>query len=289
MISTPETEDDPSRRLLPPVHLRKIVGTASAGAYIAAGNSFFSIFRRYAGLKPSDRVLEVGCGCGRMARPLTRYLESGSYDGFDVMPELVAWCVENITPRHANFRFARVDVANTFYGGGGASAAQFRFPHEDGAFDFTILKSVFTHMLMDDFARYAGETARTLKPGGTAVMTFFLLNEESRRMKEAPRSKLKFPYFHSRGVLIEDPARPEGAVAYPEQTVRAVLNGCGLEVQQILFGSWCGRERAVSGQDIVIARKTRAAPEPPPSARDRIRRVVRLIKRRWLSWKARAA
>lgn len=258
-----ELAGKPSQWPIPPVDLMKTVGSPSADSYVAVGRQFFRIFRHYGGLKPSDRVLDVGCGCGRIAGPLTEYLVTGTYDGFDVVPQLVTWCTENITPLHANFRFAHVDVANSFYYERGATrAAQFRFPYEDGAFDFTVLTSVFTHMLLDDFRHYVGEVTRTLKPGGTALMTFFLLNDESRRMKVTPRSAFRFrrSYWHPlSGVRVQSRARPEGAVAYPEETVRSVLRMGGLEVQQVLFGSWCGRDRAVSGQDIVIARKTRTS------------------------------
>jgi SAM-dependent methyltransferase len=257
------------------------VGSKSAESFVKTGENIFSICRRYGALRPADRVLDVGCGCGRIARPLTGFLEGGSYDGFDVIPGLVEWCQNNITPRHPNFRFAHVDVSNVFYRGqGGARAMQFRFPYDDGIFDFTILISVFTHMLHDDFVHYTREIARTLRPGGTVVATFFLLNEDSLRMKETPRSPLKFPYSYGRGVLVEDASRPEGAVAYPEARARSILSTAGLEVQQILFGSWCGRERAVSGQDVVIARKRRDGPLPVPTAGQRLKRMAQRVKRR---------
>jgi SAM-dependent methyltransferase len=269
------------RRLLPPPRLMKIVGSGSAETFVRAGESFFSIFQRHARLRPSDRVLDVGCGCGRMARPLTRYLTTGSYDGFDIVPELVEWCRANITPRHPNFRFKRVDVANTFYHGAGAtSAAGFRFPYDDGSFDFTILASVFTHMLPRDLVRYAAEIARTLKPGGTALMTFFLLNDESLRLKETARSRFRFLYPWEGGLCVEDPDRPEGAVAYPEERVRAILREHGLVTQQILLGSWCGREHAVSGQDILIARKATGGLGSLPTPTQRLRRFARRVKRR---------
>src|SRR5918995_1683501 len=91
------------RELLPPPALMKIVGSPSVDSFVRAGESFFTIFRDHARLRATDRVLDVGCGCGRMARPLTRFLTSGTYDGFDVLPELIDWCQANITPRHANF------------------------------------------------------------------------------------------------------------------------------------------------------------------------------------------
>lgn len=268
-------------KLLPPPALMKIVGSPSVESFVRAGDSFFTIFRDHARMRPTDCVLDVGCGCGRMARPLTRFLTNGTYDGFDVLPELIDWCHATITPRHPNFRFKRVDVANSFYHGKGAtSAAQFRFPYEDSSFDFTILASVFTHMLPEDFARYAAEIARTLRPGGTALMTFFLLNDESRRLKETARSRFKFLYPFGSGTWVEDPDRPEGAVAFPEEQVRTTLRKNGLDAQQILLGSWCGRERAVSGQDVVIARKASGDRGALPSPLRRLRRLARRVKRR---------
>ena len=62
--------------------------------------------------------------------------------------------------------------------------------------------------------------------------------------------------------------------------MRTTLREAGLDVQQILLGSWCGRERAVSGQDIIIARKANGDRGALPSAATRARRLVRRVKRR---------
>src|SRR2546422_703366 len=48
---------------------------------------------RLAGLEPAHAVLDVGCGIGRLARPLATSLdERGSYAGFDVNPIGTGWC-----------------------------------------------------------------------------------------------------------------------------------------------------------------------------------------------------
>ena len=242
---------------VPPAELMKLVGSPTTESYLSVGRNLLGVLKRHAGLKPSDRVLDVGCGCGRLAAPLANYLAGGSYDGFDVVPELIAWCRDNISARRPDFCFEHIDIANTFYRErAGSRATEYRFPHADDSFDVTVLTSVFTHMLRRDLLTYLAEIVRTLKPGGTALMSFFLLNDESRRMKEATQPEFrKWRLYGLDGVRVLDRKRPEAGVAYPEQTVRALLRKGGLEVQQILFGSWCGRRRAVSGQDIIIARK----------------------------------
>lgn len=241
---------------VPPADLMKIIG-AHPEDYLPVGEQLVRLFRIYTGLKPSHRVLDVGCGCGRVAWHLTTFLTRGSYDGFDIVPELIGWCQNNITPRYPTFRFEHVDVGNPHYHEHGATrASQFRFPYADETFDRVLLTSVFTHMLAEDFHRYSIEIARTLKPGGTAMMSFFILNDESRRVLYRPDTRPRF--WHRRGrLMIRRRGDAEGAVAYPEDVVRTVLHKSGLELQQILFGSWCGREDTVSYQDIVIARKRR--------------------------------
>ena len=79
-------------------------------AYKRIGNKFFRHFLDLGDLKPDERVLEVGCGIGRMAVPLTRYLDGGEYEGFDVMPEAIEWCQRNISSKYPNFRFQVADI-----------------------------------------------------------------------------------------------------------------------------------------------------------------------------------
>jgi ubiquinone/menaquinone biosynthesis C-methylase UbiE len=254
MKGEPEFANGPGALLIPPAHLLKIIGVLPKD-YLPVGRHLFRVLKIYTGLRPGHRVLDVGCGCGRVAWQLTEFLTRGSYDGFDVVPELVRWCSENITPRHPNFRFEHVDVANFHYHEQGTiRAQQFRFPYADDSFHRVLLASVFTHMLTDDYRNYSAEIARTLKPGGVALMTFFILNDESRRSLYRPETRPKF--WHRRGrLMITLRGDAESAVAYPEDMVRSILHENGLELQQILFGAWCGREQAVSFQDIVIARK----------------------------------
>jgi len=107
------------------------------------------------GLKPEDRVLEVGCGAGRMPIAMTRCITTGSYDGFDIIKESIEHCQQAITPRNPNFRFKHVDIYNSNYNPQGTiRPADFRFPYPDGAFTFAFLTSVFTR----------GPSSSTIRP-----------------------------------------------------------------------------------------------------------------------------
>ncbi len=56
---------------VPPRHLQRLVGN---GDFQQIGDNLLQLLIEYTDLQPSERVLDIGCGIGRVARPLTRYL-----------------------------------------------------------------------------------------------------------------------------------------------------------------------------------------------------------------------
>jgi len=240
-----------------PVPPPELVGQVGGGDFHAIGGEFFRYFTELSGLQPHEQVLDVGCGCGRMAVPLTKYLSTeGSYQGFDVQSPAIEWCQKHITPRHPNFAFSRADILNTEYNPGGSCAPRdYRFPYEDGRFDYVFLTSVFTHMLRAEMEHYLDEIVRVMKPKAHCLITFFLLNDEAQEGIDAGRAILTFP--HEVGeTAVKDKDTPEAAVAFPEAYVRRVFQARGLAIEEpIRFGRWPGRESGLSFQDIVIARR----------------------------------
>jgi SAM-dependent methyltransferase len=148
-----------------------------------------------------------------------------------------------------------VDVYNKFYRSNGTiQPADFRFPYADGSFDFAFATSVFTHMFPADVTRYLNEVSRVLKPGGTCLLTFLLWNPESSGLVKAGASTMTLHPF--RDCWVKDSSVPEEAVGLAEEQVRTWFKDAGLSVESpIHYGSWCGRERFLSYQDIIIARK----------------------------------
>lgn len=239
--------------LVPPRRMIRNIG----GSFDGVGNAFLRHFIELGGLQPHESVLDVGCGVGRMAVPLTGYLAGGgSYEGFDIDAREIAWCSRNITPRYPHFRFRVADIHSKRYNPKGACTdAEYKFPYADASFDFLFMTSVFTHILQPGLENYLAEIARVLKPGGRCLITYFLLNDESMRLMQEGRSSLDFKY--GRGVFaLVDEVIPEEAVAYDESFVR---NACGANalavVEPLHYGNWCGRSAWLDYQDIVVARK----------------------------------
>jgi SAM-dependent methyltransferase len=216
----------------------------------ATGEEFLRHFRTLAGLRPDDRVLDIGCGIGRMARVLVPVLRPpGSYDGFDVVAAGVAWCCAHYRATPAPYRFQHADVHNARYNPSGRVPAQeHEFPYAAGTFDLAIATSVFTHMLAPAADHYLGQAARVLAPGGRLFCTWFLLSGEHEDTPPAPFRRVDA----TPAGAVADPALPEAAVAFDEAWLRERLGAHGLELRAIHPGSWRG-SAGTSYQDLVLA------------------------------------
>ncbi|MGH9872606.1 MAG: class I SAM-dependent methyltransferase [Pyrinomonadaceae bacterium] len=222
--------------------------------FVESGEEFFRYFIDLAALRPDEQVLDIGCGTGRMARPLTKYLTSGSYDGIDIVAPSIEWCEQTYGPRFPNFHFHFSDIYNKAYNPAGKHlAAEYRFPFAAASFDFIFLTSVFTHMLPADLENYLSEITRVLKPGGRCLITYFLLNEDSLQLIEKQVSSIDFKNDFQ-GCRVKDVDVPEAAVAYEEQEILRLYEKHKLNIAPaIRYGSWSGREDGLSFQDMIVA------------------------------------
>jgi len=225
------------------------------GDFRETGEEYLHTFIQAGGLSPSDHVLDVGCGIGQMAVPLTQYLgENARYEGFDIVPEGIRWCQSRITPRYPRFQFQLLDTYNKEYNPRGKkNGAEIEFPYRDSSFDFVFLTSVFTHMMPADLSRYLREIVRVLRPGRTAFITYFLLTEDS---PDSGERTFSFPVSTAVDDCWSiDPAIPERGIAYRETTIRGLYGNSGLRIQEpIHYGAW--REHGLfRSQDVVVAHK----------------------------------
>jgi SAM-dependent methyltransferase len=244
--------------LIPPVELL-FDGSFSAEQFVMYGEGFVhNILVPRAGLQPLDVFLDLGCGNGSVARALTSYLRNpGRYEGLDINGESVKWLREHYAGWPA-FRFTHADVFNKWYNPGATvTAAEYRLPYQDATFTQALLKSVFTHMRPPDMRHYLRELGRVVKPGGHAVITYFLLNDESRAFvaKDVDVVKMKVDLDGDPLCRVTNLEIPEHAVAHDEARVRAYVADAGFSLSEITFGNWCGRP-AAGLQDVMVLTRT---------------------------------
>ncbi len=257
---------DALRRLLRPGKTRDMhLAGIGEGELAAVGQELLRLAVDHAGLAPADRVLDIGCGLGRLAVPLAGYLApTGRYTGFDVVADVVWWNRRHFGRKglaDPRFSFDHADVKSVMYNPHGRFAPEdYRFPYPDAAFDVAVAFSLFTHLEGPAAARYLAEAARVLRPGGRLLATFFFLDDEAEAAIAAGRTHLTFRhrgttgYAGVRGAL-EDPATPESAVALPRPWLDPALAAAGLALHALHPGNWTGRPDCVTYQDLVVAER----------------------------------
>jgi SAM-dependent methyltransferase len=243
---------------LPPENLRVWVGPfADADLFRESGQETVRSIISLCGLKSDARVLEIGCGCGRVAAALAAYLsDKGRYDGFDVAAPLINWCREELESRLPQFHFCLAD--DVFAGGqnpaGHKDAATFVFPYANDRFDLAILCSVLTHILPDAIENYLQQTTRVLVRGGSAFISVLLFDLAA---ETAVRNGTTiFDFRHQIGpCLTFDPQHPEEGIACGETWFFQAIERSGLRVAEVRRGNWRNVRSYAITHDYVLAKK----------------------------------
>jgi SAM-dependent methyltransferase len=139
--------------------LEEAMSLAVGGAYDEIGPREVAILR-YFGLKPNYHLVDVGCGSGRLAKPLS-INHPGKYSGFDIVKEAVDYAREIV--KRPDWRFEEIDDIS--------------IPEADSSVDMVCFFSVFTHLLHEQSYYYLEEAARVLKPGNKMIFSFLEFRE----------------------------------------------------------------------------------------------------------------
>lgn len=108
----------------------------------------------FAPLAPGSRVLDFGCGAGRMVRHLAPYAKDSEIWGCDLSADHIVWAQQYLAPP---FRF----ITNTTFP---------HLPFVDGKFSFIYAGSVFSHI--DDLAdAWLCELRRILMTDGRLIIS----------------------------------------------------------------------------------------------------------------------
>lgn len=226
-----------------------------SGDFIKQGKAQVHLLKIYIDLKPTDSVLDIGCGIGRTATALTEFLDKSSvYEGFDAVKKGIDWCNKNIHPQFPNFKFTYTPLRNHLYNTSTGNAATFTFPYENEEFDKAFLFSVFTHMKVEDIQNYLNEIYRVLKPGGRCLATFFTYSKED-QLDNFPG--FKFPYERE-GYRLLDKNVEEANIALDIDFLGQMILRTGLKMEQKIDGYWkmsSNNKKDIDFQDIIILKK----------------------------------
>jgi SAM-dependent methyltransferase len=123
-------------------------------------------------LLPGQRILDFGCGIGKLAIPLTE--QSVEYAGVDVRSDCIAFCRRTFAP-WPQFSFQALRVRNAVYARWSPfSPKRLVLPYPDASFDAAVAVSVFTHLETEAVCRRAlQEIRRVLRPAGVFFSTWF--------------------------------------------------------------------------------------------------------------------
>lgn len=237
---------------LPPARLR-FMSDQDDRTFLAIGDALADDLEELAGLEMGSRLLDVGCGYGRLAHALLRRGFVGRYLGFDVLPRHIGWCAKHLAREGIEFR--HVDIRNDRYNPDGSRpASDLRLaPLDAGDFDVIALFSVFTHMWPEEIRSYLGLCESMLAPGGRVLATFFLLDPEWRELDRRGKPQYPLPHEHSSFCRYMSEENPLHVIAYELDWVLASVGEAGLSpAAPPRFGGWSGRSGGVGQQDVLV-------------------------------------
>jgi SAM-dependent methyltransferase len=152
-------------------HVRKLEeqhGDHAVAMQEAVGGEFESIGQMEldllasVGLPDDGYLIDVGCGSGRLAAPLSRCWK-GNYLGTDIVPELLDHARSLVDRPEWRFELC----------------SDLLIPATSDTADIVCFFSVFTHLLHEETYRYLHEAHRVLRPGGRVVFSFLEFSVKS--------------------------------------------------------------------------------------------------------------
>lgn len=107
-------------------------------------------------LKPTDKILDVGCGPGSITAGFGPLVPQGSVLGIDISESVIAGAKTSLPRSVANVTFEKADLL-----------APSGLPYPDASFDVVFSSQLFPHLASTATKRLAlAEMRRVLKPGG---------------------------------------------------------------------------------------------------------------------------
>lgn len=186
------------------------------------------------GCNRSSKVLDIGCGQGRLPIGILRVIGEIDYLGIDIVQQSVDWCNRHIGRAHPSFRFSHLNVYNERYHRDGIKLdGTFRFDVASESIDIVYLFSVFSHTTEEDMRIYLRDFRRVLRKTGKIFFTAFV--EEN------------VPSFsiNPDGYIFENCRGPLHIVRYNKAYLFSILEELGYRVEAFTHGTEADRQSAI--------------------------------------------
>ncbi|MDB5446072.1 MAG: methyltransferase [Phenylobacterium sp.] len=240
---------------LPPVPLMQTIGSHSPEHFRGNSVHFFKEIASRLQLSESSKVLDLGCGCGRMAIPFVEFLDSGRLYGCDVWPEGIAWCNANLTGK-GNAEFHVQHAANNYYFQPFDEKTYNAFSLDwlpDSVLDASYAISVYTHLVVDDVRIYLSEISRATKTGGLAYFTFFMIDKYFMIYRE--RTGQHTALVERAPGCFHAYAGQDFFGGFTARVLRSLFDETGWDIVSFELGSWANKPGARNYQDTFILEK----------------------------------
>ena len=231
---------------LPPASLRIRIGVGNKllrnhSQFIKIGKHFIQDMINKQLLNSKSRILEIGCGCGRLAMEFSKILDKdGYYIGQDIDREMIEWCQKHLQDNRIHFEYA--DIFSAVYNPHGLHATDYEFPLKNNSVNLIVATSVFTHLLYHDFSHYIKECDRILSTGGYIYASFFIMDY----IKSSLGDRWSFQHKQN-NCYVENLKYPEAAISYDLEVIRHTLFSNNFSITEIFNKD--------SAQQIIIAKK----------------------------------
>jgi SAM-dependent methyltransferase len=125
-------------------------------------------FMRAEGLVPGDAIVDFGCGFGRTAIPLLRYLEPSRYTGVEISKERLRIADEYVAHEKLQGKNPRFVLSLAMPYAADASA------------NMIWALTVVSHMPLGDIKRFLESAFRVLRPGGVVLFDYIISDKQDK-------------------------------------------------------------------------------------------------------------
>jgi len=205
---------------------------------------------KLSGLGQSDKLLDLGCGTGRLCYAIKEYMPPQNYIGVDISCEYI-----RIATDTHKMEFRLTDIKHPIFNKNGSiEPKDYKIPANDGEFDFCAIIAVFNHCKYQWIKPIINEVSRVLKPTGICLSTWFIINRHYEYIKNTLPKRYQFNYIND--LTYNASETPCLNTAFSEPDLRKTILETKMRIiEPIRYGEWASGPAPLTGHDIMLLRQ----------------------------------